>query len=59
MTIAESLDGTFKLKCPQSQYYTNNLTIKVMPVTQGSTSWMRHVVCDFGSKKLDATWGDT
>ena len=36
-----------------------NSIYPVMPVTHGPTSWMRHVVCDFGSKKLDATWGDT
>ena len=34
-------------------------SLTLMPVTYGPTSWMRHVVCEVGSKKLDATWGVT
>ena len=34
-------------------------SLTLMPVTYGPTSWMRHVVCEVGSNKLDATWGVT
>ena len=33
---------------------SNTQQYTLMPVTHGPTSWMRHIVCDFGS-----TWGDT